>query len=240
MLEEGSVPPVKAKKARTSRVLPTRSGISKKSAERNGDKTTREEIIRAATDAFAAHGYDGTTNKMIASQAGIAPGLIYHYFDSKRDLFSAVYSSITRDRYARSQAVIESEVTIGGKIESLAQDLVDMWKEDSSYVEFHARTLYEAQHEEGLRYSLRGARRELEDMWTGIVEEAKRRGELPDSLATNAVTDMCISWFTGLVMLLPARGAERTLAATYSFVRAIFSLSDQRNVISKSIKPPRS
>lgn len=191
---------------------------------------TREGIIRAATGAFAAHGFLGTTNKIIAAEAGITPGLIYHYFQSKRDLFNAVHATLARIRYDRARAAMSREETIGGKIEALATDLVDMWREDSASVAFQARTLYEG-------FSLWGSR-ELEDMWTEIVEDAQARGELPDTLPTKAVTDMCTSWFTGLVLLLPERGAEGTLASTAPFVLAISSLS-QKSAGSKSTKPRR-
>jgi AcrR family transcriptional regulator len=186
-----------------------------------GDLTTREVIIDAATKAFADHGFDRTTNKMIAVRAGVAPGLLYHYFDSKEALFAAAYSKITRYRYERSSAVVRSERTFARKIEALAQDLVEMWTNDRSYVEFHARTLFESQHEHHLSEALASARHETEQLWCGIVEDAKKHGELPSSISTMAVADMCITWSTGQVMLLASRGADRTLAATDILLSAI-------------------
>jgi len=44
----------------------------------------RMAIIQAANRAFALKGYSGTTIKDIATEAGIAPGTIYLYFESKR------------------------------------------------------------------------------------------------------------------------------------------------------------
>jgi TetR/AcrR family transcriptional repressor of mexJK operon len=50
----------------------------------------RAEIIQAALDCFARYGYEGTTNRRIASAAGLkSPSLIYHYFPSKASLFQA-------------------------------------------------------------------------------------------------------------------------------------------------------
>lgn len=53
----------------------------------------REQIIDAALRAFAQKGYARTTNKDIAREAGITPGLIYHYFESKEALFRAIIDS---------------------------------------------------------------------------------------------------------------------------------------------------
>ncbi len=46
----------------------------------------REQILEAAVRVFAEKGFARATNRDIARAAGITPGLIYHYFDSKEDL----------------------------------------------------------------------------------------------------------------------------------------------------------
>jgi AcrR family transcriptional regulator len=50
----------------------------------------REQIIDAAMRAFSQKGYTRATNKDIAREAGITPGLIYHYFESKEALLKAI------------------------------------------------------------------------------------------------------------------------------------------------------
>jgi Transcriptional regulator len=47
-----------------------------------GDK--RQQILEAAVRVFAAQGYDKSRVGDVAREAGVAYGLIYHYFDSKR------------------------------------------------------------------------------------------------------------------------------------------------------------
>ena len=50
----------------------------------------REHIIDAAMHVFAQKGYSNATNKDIAREAGITPGLIYYYFESKEALLYAI------------------------------------------------------------------------------------------------------------------------------------------------------
>ncbi len=50
----------------------------------------RKQIMEAALPVFAANGFHGTSNRAIASAAGIAPGLIYWYFKNKEDLFTSI------------------------------------------------------------------------------------------------------------------------------------------------------
>ncbi|GBC99875.1 HTH-type transcriptional repressor KstR2 [bacterium HR17] len=46
----------------------------------------QEQILQTAMRLFADKGYDRTTIDDIADACGVAPGLIYHYFDSKAEL----------------------------------------------------------------------------------------------------------------------------------------------------------
>lgn len=47
------------------------------------------QILEAAMEEFAARGYAGARMAEVARRAGIAKGLIYHYFPSKAELFQA-------------------------------------------------------------------------------------------------------------------------------------------------------
>ncbi len=51
----------------------------------------RQQIIDGALQVFASKGFEKATNKDIAAASGIgSPGLIYHYFKDKSDLFRQV------------------------------------------------------------------------------------------------------------------------------------------------------
>jgi AcrR family transcriptional regulator len=50
----------------------------------------RNQLIDTALALFAERGVEGTTIKDIAERAGVAQGLVYHYFDSKDALFYAI------------------------------------------------------------------------------------------------------------------------------------------------------
>jgi AcrR family transcriptional regulator len=61
----------------------------------DGREARRVHIIEAALRVFAAKGFSSATNQDVAKEAGITPGLIYHYFDNKEDLFRAVLEKYT-------------------------------------------------------------------------------------------------------------------------------------------------
>ncbi|WP_170182195.1 TetR/AcrR family transcriptional regulator [Phreatobacter stygius] len=51
-------------------------------------------MLDAARVLFAAHGYDAVSMDMIAAEAGIAKGAVYHHFAAKRDVFERVLDTI--------------------------------------------------------------------------------------------------------------------------------------------------
>jgi AcrR family transcriptional regulator len=56
----------------------------------------RQQIIRGALAVFSEVGYEKATNREIARRAGIgSPGLIYHYFKDKADLFGQVVEQVS-------------------------------------------------------------------------------------------------------------------------------------------------
>ncbi|HEY7779354.1 MAG TPA: TetR/AcrR family transcriptional regulator [Ktedonobacterales bacterium] len=56
----------------------------------------RQRIIDGALQVFASKGFEAATNKDVAAAAGVgSPGLIYHYFKDKADLFRHVMEERT-------------------------------------------------------------------------------------------------------------------------------------------------
>jgi AcrR family transcriptional regulator len=62
----------------------------KRRGRRPGPSETREGIGKAARRQFAEVGYDRTTIRSVAADAGVDPALVIHYFGSKQQLFLAV------------------------------------------------------------------------------------------------------------------------------------------------------
>ncbi|CAN5425784.1 TetR family transcriptional regulator [soil metagenome] len=54
-----------------------------------GTSDTREKILASARDLFARNGIGNTSIRAIASDAGVDPALVHHYFGTKEKLFTA-------------------------------------------------------------------------------------------------------------------------------------------------------
>ena len=60
----------------------------------------REQILATALGLFASQGFDATSTKQIAKEAGIAEGLIFHYFPTKASLLAAILEDRLEGRRA--------------------------------------------------------------------------------------------------------------------------------------------
>ena len=54
----------------------------------------RREILTAFARVLADHGYAGATIAAVAAEAGVAPGLVHHHFDSKAELLQALLQDL--------------------------------------------------------------------------------------------------------------------------------------------------
>jgi AcrR family transcriptional regulator len=82
---------------------------------------TRQRLVEVAGRHFAEHGYDGTSVRAVASEAGVAANLITRYFGGKAGLFAA---ATTIELQARA-ALAGPAQTLGDRI---ARGVVGRWE----------------------------------------------------------------------------------------------------------------
>ena len=62
-------------------------------ARRGDAAATRQDILAAARELFAAHGVDGVSVRDIAAAAGVNHALVHRYFGAKSDMVAAIFAS---------------------------------------------------------------------------------------------------------------------------------------------------
>ena len=97
---------------------------------------TRQAILEAARALFAERGYGAVTNKDVASAAGITTGALYHYVESKLDLYAEVDRDMQRTIYRRFQDAVVSSDTFLGKLTAVLEAAHQMGIEDPSLAGF--------------------------------------------------------------------------------------------------------
>jgi AcrR family transcriptional regulator len=67
----------------------------------------REHLVKLAAELFAKKGFQATTVREIADEAGILSGSLYHHFDSKESIVDEILSVFFRELMAAYGAAIE-------------------------------------------------------------------------------------------------------------------------------------
>lgn len=60
-------------------------------------QTTKQRILKVALDTFSEHAYDEVAVGDIAARAGVAHGLLFHYFKNKRGMYLAAMEEASRE-----------------------------------------------------------------------------------------------------------------------------------------------
>jgi AcrR family transcriptional regulator len=83
----------------------------------------REQILAAATEAFAESGFAATSLEEIAAEAGVTRAILYRHFDSKTDLYQAVLDRMcTRlDAHVAEPVGGFTDASIDGLLEAAAE-----------------------------------------------------------------------------------------------------------------------
>jgi AcrR family transcriptional regulator len=90
----------------------------------------RRQILDAAVRVFARQGFHATRVSDIADDAGVAYGLVYHYFNSKEEVLNELFV----ERWSLLIAAIEEADRAGGphrdRLAAVASFIIDSYRHD--------------------------------------------------------------------------------------------------------------
>lgn len=133
----------------------------------------RKLILDAAIRVFADHGYHGSRVGDIAEDAGVAHGLLYHYFSSKEEVLRTIFAENWGELIGRFRAVEESDEPAGQKLEGIAKILLRTWRNDPALVTVMVREVARSEHLQGQVVEVREAFAILER----VIAEGQAAGE---------------------------------------------------------------
>jgi AcrR family transcriptional regulator len=143
---------------------------------------TKQRILDVARCSFGELGWEKTTNKDIAAKAGITSGALYHYFDSKFDMYWAVYDHVLATVEARFLEAIAGSDTFVGQFVAVLEAAHEMNAADPSLARFVGSSRVDiARHDDLRRHMGRRASARIisrladQAVATGEVEPSRRR-----------------------------------------------------------------
>ena len=106
----------------------------------------RRTILDAAVRVFARKGYHTCRVGDIAEEAGVAHGLLYHYFRSKEELLETIFRETWRDVLDAVRSVEESDETARDRLAGVAKILLRSWRRDPDLVRVLVREVTRSSH----------------------------------------------------------------------------------------------
>ena len=137
----------------------------------------RRLILDAAVRVFARRGFNQCRVSDIADEAGVAYGLVYHYFDSKEELLETIFRTTWTEMLARVREVEAAGVPASEAVRQVTALLLRTWRRDPDLVRVLVREVTRNQHVQREIEEITAAMETLE----GIVRRGQETGEFrPD------------------------------------------------------------
>ena len=178
----------------------------------------RRQILDAAIRVFARQGFHATRVADIADEAGVAYGLVYHYFESKEKVLNELFS----ERWSLLLAAIDeadssADLTPRAKLEAVASFIVDSYRHDPELMKVIIVEVTRAANSFG-RTHLPEIRRAYESI-ARIVAEGQEAGvfrrDVDPTFASmyfyGAIEQLLSGWIFDLI---PASGSDFDQAKT--------------------------
>lgn len=161
----------------------------------------RRRLLDAAVRVFARKGYHASRVGDIAEEAGVAYGLLYHYFASKEEVLRAVFRETWRALIETIRSVEEAGDPPREQLRKVAEILLRSWRRDPDLVRVLVLDVTRSQH-------LRGEMDEIVESFAAIQEIVERgqadgsiRPDLDARLASyvfyGAVEELLTGWVLG-------------------------------------------
>jgi TetR/AcrR family fatty acid metabolism transcriptional regulator len=186
-------------------------------ADRQADR--RGQILAAAVKVFAKKGFHASRVGDVAEEAGVAYGLVYHYYKSKEDLLETIFRTTWTEMLARVREVEEAGVPASEAVRQVTALLLRTWRRDPDLVRVLVREVTRSQHVQREVEEITHAMQALEDIVRRGQESGEFRADLDPRLAAvvfyGALDEVLTGWVLGQ---LPDRDediarAERNVVA---------------------------
>jgi TetR/AcrR family fatty acid metabolism transcriptional regulator len=181
----------------------------------------RELILTAAVRVFARQGFESTRMADVAREAGVAYGLVYHYFGSK----DAVLQAVFREAWARLLAAVELAEETGEtapeQLQLVVRIVLRVWRDEPDLVRLLVREVTRGPHISDELDEIGRAFASLERIVRRGQDEGSFRPEADARLAAwmlyGALEEVLTGWVLGRLPDDPAAAAaaEREMVTTF-------------------------
>ncbi len=140
----------------------------------------RRVILDAAVRVFATRGFNGCRVSDIADEAGVAYGLVYHYFRSKDEVLDTLFLERWNVMLEVIRDLDETELTPRDKLATITGFIVDSYRHDPDLMKVIIVEVTRAANSFGQTHFAKI--REAYDLIADVVADAQARGDFKDTV----------------------------------------------------------
>ncbi|MDJ0942616.1 MAG: TetR/AcrR family transcriptional regulator [Kiloniellales bacterium] len=180
----------------------------------------RDEILQAAAGCFVRRGFHQTGMQEICAAAGMSPGALYRYFDSKDAIIEAIAEAEREENAALLAALAESRDPVAG-LQAVVEAVLLAYA-DPDAGRLAVEVLAEAARNPRVA---EGFARNLAEMKAGVVaalEAGQTEAVIDPGLATGPAAEVLIALMDGLCarsILDPAHDPQTLLPTLRTLIR---------------------
>jgi TetR/AcrR family transcriptional regulator, fatty acid metabolism regulator protein len=161
----------------------------------------RRLLLMAAVRVFARKGYHASRVGDIAEEAGVAYGLLYHYFQSKEDVLLSVFRETWRALVATIRSVEEAGDPPREQLRKVAEILLRSWRRDPDLVRVLVLEVTRSPHLPGEMDEIVAAFAAIQEIIERGQADGSIRADLDARLASyvfyGAVEELLTGWIVG-------------------------------------------
>jgi TetR/AcrR family fatty acid metabolism transcriptional regulator len=153
------------------------ANVAKKQRSESREADRRRTILRAAVEVFSKKGFHGCRIADVAREAGVAYGLVYHYFKNKDELLESVFEAGWAGFLERVQEAATRDGTLEARIHGIVQVAFEAYRHDPKGVK--VLILEVGRSPAGGAVNRGTAFGDVIRLAAGLFEQAQKSGELP-------------------------------------------------------------
>jgi TetR/AcrR family fatty acid metabolism transcriptional regulator len=181
----------------------------------------RRLILDAAVRVFARKGYHTSRVGDIAEEAGVAHGLLYHYFRSKEELLETIFRETWRDVLDAVRSVQESDETARDRLAGVAKILLRAWRRDPDLVRVLVREVTRGSHLQRRIVEIDQAFAGLEAIIARGQEEGEFRTDVDPRMVSYVFYGALEEILTGWVLGQLEDGDDQIAAAEQTVIEVV-------------------
>jgi len=156
----------------------------------------RREILNAAIKTFAKHGMRGTNLARVAKTAGMGKSSLYHYFETREELFSALADDILRHEAELFRSLAAQDGAPRHRLRALVDGITALFSDWASAGPLLIDFLGEPKGKKRLEKTLDTARNAIAD----ILREGQRSGDFRSAGSPDAIATILLGTIDGLFL----------------------------------------